>query len=91
MPSMRKRTSRVHLALPDSLHGKVRRIVPVMTLLLAVDDAKTAGAIRRELTRSGFPVEVAVAADGVSAREAMRTGEFDLFVLDWMLPGTEGA
>lgn len=63
-------------------------IISMMNLLLAEDDAKTAGAIFRDLTRCGFQVEIA--ADGVSAREAMRTGGFDLFVLDWMLPGADG-
>lgn len=60
----------------------------MMHLLLAEDDFKTAGAIRRDLTRCGFHVEVA--ADGDAARVAMQTGGFDLFVLDWMLPGTDG-
>ena len=59
-----------------------------MKLLLVDDDAKLAGALRRGLTRRGFPVELA--ADGLDGLWRAREGGYDLIVLDIMLPGRNG-
>ena len=40
------------------------------------------------LREEGFAV--ALAPDGEQAREALRSGEWDLIVLDWWLPGEDG-
>ena len=59
-----------------------------MKLLIVDDDAKLAAALRRGLTAEGFSVEVA--ADGVDGLWRAREGEYDLIVLDVMLPGRNG-
>ncbi|MHB1562005.1 MAG: response regulator transcription factor [Isosphaeraceae bacterium] len=57
-------------------------------VLLVEDDASLARSIVDGLSDEGFAV--AHAADGDTAREALRTGEWDLVILDWWLPGTDG-
>jgi DNA-binding response OmpR family regulator len=57
-------------------------------VLVVEDDASLAGSIVDGLSDEGF--SVAHAADGDSAREALRTGEWHLIILDWWLPGPDG-
>jgi DNA-binding response OmpR family regulator len=57
-------------------------------LLIVDDDAKLAAALSRGLTAEGFSVEVA--ADGRDGLWRAREGEYDLIVLDLMLPGQNG-
>ncbi len=57
-------------------------------VLLVEDDASLARSIVEGLSDEGF--DVARAADGDAAREALRAGEWDLVVLDWWLPGLDG-
>jgi DNA-binding response OmpR family regulator len=57
-------------------------------VLVVEDDASLARSIVEGLSDEGFAVEHA--ADGGAAREALRTGEWDLVILDWWLPGPDG-
>jgi DNA-binding response OmpR family regulator len=57
-------------------------------VLLVEDDASLARSVSEGLTDEGFTV--AHAADGDAAREALRAGGWDLVILDWWLPGTDG-
>jgi DNA-binding response OmpR family regulator len=57
-------------------------------VLLVEDDASLARSIGDGLSDEGFTV--AHAADGIAAEEALRTGVWDLVILDWWLPGRDG-
>ncbi|MHB1555998.1 MAG: response regulator transcription factor [Isosphaeraceae bacterium] len=57
-------------------------------ILIVEDEAELADFVVRGLREEGFTVEHA--ADGDLGWAAMRSGEWDLIVLDWWLPGEEG-
>ena len=57
-------------------------------VLLVEDDASLARSIVDGLSDEGFTV--AHAADGDAARDALRSGDWDLVILDWWLPGQDG-
>ncbi len=57
-------------------------------VLLVEDDASLARSIVEGLSDEGFAISHA--ADGDSAVEALRDGEWDLVILDWWLPGQDG-
>lgn len=57
-------------------------------ILAVEDDRKTADLVRLYLERAGYTVDIA--HDGSAALEKMRQEEFDLVVLDIMLPGMDG-
>ena len=57
-------------------------------ILVVEDDAKTAATVRLYLEDAGYSVNVAV--DGAAGLEAARSGDFDLVVLDIMLPRLDG-
>lgn len=57
-------------------------------LLVIEDEANIADFLVRGLTEEGFTVEHA--ADGVAAWHALRSGGWDLVLLDWWLPGLDG-
>lgn len=59
-----------------------------MKILIIEDDAKTANALRTGLRGEGF--EVLVSRTGAGSADRWVTGDFDLVVLDWMLPGVDG-
>jgi two-component system copper resistance phosphate regulon response regulator CusR len=59
-----------------------------MRILLVEDDCKTVAFLRRGLQESGFVVEVA--SDGESALHLATATEYDVVVLDVMLPGRDG-
>ena len=59
-----------------------------MKLLLVEDDRKTGAYIRKGLVESGFAVDVAWRGD--DGLHLAMTGEYDLIVLDVMLPGRDG-
>lgn len=57
-------------------------------ILVAEDDARVARFLVRGLREEGFVVEHA--ADGESAWHALRSGDWDLVLLDWWLPAQDG-
>lgn len=57
-------------------------------VLLVEDDASLARSVVDGLSDEGFTV--AHAPDGNAAREALQTGDWDLVILDWWLPGRDG-
>jgi class 3 adenylate cyclase len=65
--------------LPYTQHGRV---------LLADDDASNRELLQRRLEKLGY--EVTSVPDGVAALERVRTGQFDLVLLDLLMPGLDG-
>jgi DNA-binding response OmpR family regulator len=57
-------------------------------LLVVEDEAEIADFLVRGLREEGFAVEHA--ADGPMARTLLRSGSWDLVLLDWWLPGEDG-
>ena len=57
-------------------------------ILIVEDDAEIAEFVAQGLREEGFVVERA--ADGHQAGHALRTGTWDLVILDWWLPGPSG-
>lgn len=59
-----------------------------MRLLIVEDEPKTGDYLRQGLTEAGFIADLA--RDGTDGLHLARTGEYDLIVLDVMLPGIDG-
>lgn len=59
-----------------------------MRLLIIEDEAKTARFLKKGLGEAGFVVDVA--SNGVDGLEFARNVDFDLIILDIMLPGLDG-
>jgi len=59
-----------------------------MKLLVVEDERKTAAYLEKGLQESGFSVDVA--GDGDDGLHLARTGEYDLLILDVMLPQRDG-
>lgn len=59
-----------------------------MRLLLVEDDQEIAGNLKLILERHGFAVDLAY--DWQSGRDKAIDEQYDLFILDWMLPGGTG-
>lgn len=59
-----------------------------MRLLIVEDEPKTADYLRQGLTEAGFIADLA--RTGTDGLHLGRTGEYDLVVLDVMLPGIDG-
>jgi two-component system copper resistance phosphate regulon response regulator CusR len=59
-----------------------------MKILLVEDDRKTVAYLRKGLVEAGFAVDVANRGD--DGLHLSRTGDYDLIVLDVMLPGRDG-
>ena len=59
-----------------------------MKILIVEDEKKTAAYLRRGLAENGFTVDTA--ADGEGGLHLARTGDYDLVILDVMLPGRDG-
>lgn len=59
-----------------------------MKILLAEDDANTVLYLRQGLTENGLVVDIAV--NGMDAIHLVRTRDYDLIILDVMLPGQDG-
>ncbi|HEY9786952.1 MAG TPA: response regulator transcription factor [Candidatus Obscuribacterales bacterium] len=57
-------------------------------VLIVEDEADLAGQIRQWLTREHYTVEIA--DNGQSAMELLRVYQYDVVILDWMLPGMSG-
>lgn len=59
-----------------------------MKILVVEDERKTAGYLRKGLSENGFTVDVA--RDGEDGLHLARSGQYDLLILDVMLPGRDG-
>ena len=59
-----------------------------MRVLLIEDDAKASKLVARGLQEEGFVVDVA--ATGEDGEERALTTDYDVIVLDWLLPGKDG-
>ena len=59
-----------------------------MRILVVEDEAKTAKFLKKGLGEAGFVVDVAV--DGLDGLEMAKNIDFDLVILDIMLPGMDG-
>lgn len=57
-----------------------------MKILVVEDEEKIARSLERGLTAEGYIVDIA--NDGDTADSLMGTGNYDLVLLDWMIPGT---
>jgi len=62
--------------------------MPGMKLLVVEDEAKLADYLRKGLTEEGFVVDVA--SNGVDGLHLAAAGDYDLVLLDGMLPGIDG-
>lgn len=76
-------SSRQDLAVPISAEGGA-----TMRILVIEDEAKTAKFLKKGLSEAGFVVDVAM--DGQDGLELAKAFEFDLVILDIMLPGLDG-
>src|SRR5687768_4875406 len=59
-----------------------------MRILVVADESKTADFLQKGLRESGYVVEVAT--NGFDGRYMIEEFEFDLVILDVMLPGVDG-
>jgi len=59
-----------------------------MKILLVDDEVALTESLSQVLIREGY--EVDVATDGKQGEQLATTGEYDLFILDWMLPHRSG-
>ena len=59
-----------------------------MKLLIVEDQPKTGHYLRQGLTEAGFTTELV--ADGTTGQHLALTGDYDLLILDVMLPGRDG-
>src|SRR5450830_1914618 len=59
-----------------------------MKLLIVEDQPKTGQYLRQGLAEAGFTTELV--ADGTSGQHLALTGDYDLLILDVMLPGRDG-
>jgi DNA-binding response OmpR family regulator len=61
-----------------------------MLILVVEDEEKLARALSRGLQREGYAVDYVL--DGSKARNRLRSrgDDYDLIILDWMLPGVDG-
>jgi DNA-binding response OmpR family regulator len=59
-----------------------------MRVLLIEDDRKSAKLVAKGLQEEGFVVDVALT--GEEGEEQAAVNEYDVIVLDWLLPGKDG-
>ncbi|MEO1377673.1 MAG: two-component system response regulator RppA [Cyanobacteria bacterium J06635_10] len=59
-----------------------------MRILIVDDETELTNPLTRLLTREGYSVDAAF--DGISGSELVQKGDYDLLILDWMLPGKTG-
>jgi DNA-binding response OmpR family regulator len=71
------------------LGAATRRTVSAMRLLVAEDDPPLLGAITRGLVQAGYVVDTAERGD--DALHMLSTGDYAVAVLDWRMPGMDGA
>lgn len=60
----------------------------MVSILIVDDDAQIRQLLREYL--AGFGMSVVSVADGIAMNEALITGNYDLIILDLMLPGEDG-
>jgi two-component system, OmpR family, response regulator len=72
----------------SSLSGEVALEVPELRALIVEDEVKMANLLRRGLTEEGYSADVAL--DGERAIVMASDAEYDVIVLDVMLPGVDG-
>jgi DNA-binding response OmpR family regulator len=60
----------------------------VSKILVVDDDQSLAESLKAALTKEGFVVDLAACAD--DADEMLQGFAYDLVILDWVMPGTEG-
>lgn len=70
------------------LVSKQRSSLNRMKILIVEDEHKTGDYLRQGLSEAGFVVDLA--RDGIDGLHLALTGEYDLIVLDVMLPGIDG-
>jgi len=63
-------------------------MLTLMRILVVEDEAKTAAYLRKGLAENGFVVDVA--HNGTDGQHLAQTQDYDLILLDVMLPGTDG-
>lgn len=54
-----------------------------MRILIVDDETELTNPLTRLLTREGYSVDAAF--DGTTGSELVKKGNYDLFILDWML------
>jgi OmpR-family two-component system manganese-sensing response regulator len=59
-----------------------------MKILLVDDEVELTDPLSRVLTREGYSVDTTY--DGTSGSDLAQAGNYDLLILDWMLPGKTG-
>ncbi len=59
-----------------------------MKILIVEDEAKTGGYLQQGLTEAGYVVDLM--QDGVDGLHAALENQYDLLILDIMLPGIDG-
>ena len=59
-----------------------------MRILLVDEEVELTDPLGRVLTREGYSVDAAY--DGTSGSQLAQAGNYDLLILDWMLPGKTG-
>jgi two-component system, OmpR family, manganese sensing response regulator len=59
-----------------------------MKILLVDDEVELTDPLSRLLTREGYNVDAAY--DGLHGSELALSGDYNLLILDWMLPGKSG-
>ncbi len=62
-----------------------------MRILLVEDEERLAAALKEGLEKQGFAVDVLHDGDTASQRIQMYRNEYDIFILDLMMPGKDGA
>ena len=67
---------------------QARQVVTSMRILIAEDEPKTATYLHKGVTESGYVVDCA--GTGEDALHLALTGDYDLLILDVMLPGRDG-
>lgn len=61
-----------------------------MRLLLVEDEVTLAKSLKKGLEKEGFTVDIVSEADKAERRIQLYQKEYDLIILDWMLPGKDG-
>ncbi len=59
-----------------------------MQILVVDDEVELTDPLSRLLTREGYNVDTAY--DGINGSQLAQVGDYDLLILDWMLPGKTG-